>query len=168
LIVGGNFKITVKGDKELRAAMRKLAKTVQWQINRKAVMVAGKVIRQSVLDHIPSAGIRKRTGNLIASVQQATDGARMGKDVAVTTIYTQKKGGFHAHLLEFGHKLVLWQKQPHIPGGRFGKPPKFFNRLRRRGFVKARPFFAPAVDDSEQKVVDTYAAELWKGIQRAI
>ncbi len=162
-----NIRVKVSGDKELKAVMKKLKKGVQWKINRDAVRVCGKIIRDSVISHIPSAGIRKRSGNLLNSVKQATDGVGRSASVATTTIYTQKKGGFHAHLLEFGHNLVLWDKQPRF-NGRFGKPPKFFNRLRRRGFVRARPFFRPAVDDAMPRLVSTYATEMWAGISRIV
>lgn len=162
-----NIRVKVSGDKELRATMKKLSKSVQWKINRKAVQVCGKIIRESVIAHIPAAGIHKRTGNLLNSVKQATDGVGRSASVATTTIYTQKKGGFHAHLLEFGHRLMLWEKQPRFDG-RFGKPPRFFNRIRRRGFVRARPFFAPAVEESMPRLVSTYATEMWAGISREV
>lgn len=166
---GKNISIKVHGVEELQAAIRKLKKSVQFRINQAAVNAAGKVIREAVRDNIPTTNLHIRSGNLKRSIQQAKEKGRYGRDEAVTVIYTQKKGGFHAHLLEYGHRLVLWEKQGRSrTTGMFLKPPKFGNRKVKKGFVAARPFFRPAVDKSEGKVMLVYAETMRAGINREV
>lgn len=158
-----NFKIQMTGVEALNSTLKNMQQDVRNKINSVAINAAGAVLREAVLNSLSSSGIGVKTGNLKNSIMQLK--AKIGRNTNETTIYAQKKKGFHAHLLEYGHQIKVWDKQPYNPTtGRFSKVIKFGNRLVNKGFVRARPFFRPAVDSSTTKVVQTYSKEVMEGI----
>lgn len=162
-----NFTIDVTGDKELQDTLQRLSRSVQDRINSIAINKAGEVIKKEILNSITSSGIKEHSGNLRKSIMQMK--AKIARNSRETIIYAQKKRGFHAHLLEYGHKLVTWDKQPfNSTTKRFGRPAKFGNKLISQGFVRARPFFRPAVDKSEAEVVKVYSQEVMRGIEAEV
>lgn len=161
MVARANFRVQLVGAEALKNTLGMLKQEMRNKINSIAVNAAGVVIKDAVLSSLSSSGIKMHTGNLKNSILQLK--AKIGRNYNETTIYAQKKKGFHAHLLEYGHQLKTWDKQPYNPStGRFNKVIKFGNRLVNKGFVRARPFFRPAVDSSATKVVQAYSNEVMK------
>ncbi len=66
----------------------------------------------------------------------------------------QFKGGFHAHLLEYGHRMVVKKKKG------------MFSGLYQTGHVQAFPFIRPALADNDSKVLDHIAKVTAKALKR--
>lgn len=147
-----DLRFRVDGIPELQAAFAGLPLAIQNDAMRKAIPVAGAMIR----DAIKAAAPVGRTGNLRDSIEfRATQIGGMPSGVVVPN-RRRGGGGHHAHLVEFG-------TAPH-PGFYFGRPCSHPG-------ARARAFWNPAVDATADAAVstiiqqvDTIVSAYWAGL----
>jgi hypothetical protein len=113
------------------------------------------LIRQKAVELLHAQGIKEKTGTLVNSlVTKATKSTKYAS-AWLKADAVQKTGADnarHAHLIEYGHvQWSSWVKDP-SGGGRKIKGNRKAGIGRQVGFVRARPFFRPAVDAMRAKV----------------
>lgn len=128
----------VRGFEELERKLLAMGNVVTVRALRSVLLECAQSIRDAALGHVRRL-YKKHSGNLEKSLI-----ARLGKSETRASAWVKSAAGIapHAHLLEFGHRIV-------------GHKPK----LRDTGkTAQAKPFFRPAVDERKaairQKVAD--------------
>ena len=125
--------IKIEGIEELIAAFALLMPEIQNKSGRSAMRKMARAMTDKAIANAPVG----ETGNLVNSLRPSV---RVMKGAVVAFTKSSQKGGFngkgnHAHLIEFGHKLVK------------GKGP----RRKTIGFVKAYPFLRPTLYGGRDK-----------------
>ena len=146
--------ITVTGDREVMAKLRRMADTVARKHLEQAVMVGAETVRSEVERRAPVGDRsdwpegRKRTVRLKDSIVAKTVRRRAdGVSVDVGPDYSRNRVG---HLVEYGHDLVA--------GGKKGKGGKV------RGWVAPHPFMRPAYEGTKEQAM----AEIGEALRRAV
>lgn len=142
------FTIRTKGTKSLRALLQDASGSMDTITLRGVFFDGVKVIHQYALANVRKL-YKRRTGNLEASlVAQAGYGKR-----ATAWAKARRRIAPHAHLLEFGHKIVHGSK----------------TGLRDTGkVVQGSPFFRPAVDETKTTVKSLIADRLRQHLGRSV
>jgi len=148
------FSMTINQESmnKVVALAKQFPKELQGRVLEKATFNAALIVLRAAQNNVRK---HKVTGALFASLAR-----RKIKELKQTGayIYSRKtsshKGGFHAHLLEFGHRMVVRKKRG------------MFSALHQVGHVPAFPFMRPALDDNAGKVVDHIAKVSAKALKR--
>ena len=137
-----NFKVDsfFEGADELYAAIEKLKKRVAKEYMLEAIKTAIAHIKSQLVDAVPV-----RTGKMRKAVQA-------GKTKATTAeaegyVWIRKKGGYQAHLIEYGHRKVVRDK--------LGR--KIF-----KGFQPPNPFFRNTMQKNERLILSIFQDTLRK------
>ena len=145
---------TVSGLAKLDRQLRDLPGSIQRKYLRQAARRAGAVVIKDAKKNLRSR-VRKRTGNLLKSFKQLpsskwrTAGENRRKGIIGTRVGFSQ-GGSHAHLIEYGHRIVTHAGVD--TGGR----------------VVAYPFLRPAIDANRSKVRDEFRRKLAEGIAKEL
>lgn len=110
---------------ELSANLQRMAKMIDEEEVVKGLLVIDKELRDEVKQRAPKG----KTGNLRSSIVAKSFRGKGIKGAPAVFLAVDFRKGPHAHLIEFGHRVV--------------PPPKSDFK---RDFVPAHPFFRPAVD----------------------
>ena len=117
------MKVDIVGVEEALARISKFDVETRVAV-RKQVRRSANRLRKNMQGRVPV-----RSGNLKKSIRAKYDSDQLGADVGPT-----RPGGSHAHLVEFGHRLVInGQSKGHVP---------------------AKPFITPAAEEERPKYVD--------------
>lgn len=128
------MKVDIVGVEEALARISKMDMETRIAV-RKQVRRSANRLRKNMRNRAPEL-----SGNLKKSIRAKYDSDQLGADVGPT-----RPGGSHAHLVEFGHRLVT----------KDGKS---------IGHVPARPFIAPAAEEERPK----YVEDMKRAIQEAV
>lgn len=142
------FQVTISGADDLARLFNELPKSMTDQALRAAETKA----LQPVLDEAKTRLVqesRVRTGNLLNSMMitlRLKASQQSFETKGGVTLYAGAAGkkGAHAHLIEFGHRLV---------GG---------------GRVPPHPFLRPAWDSKKDEVLAVMRAEIWNTLVSAV
>jgi hypothetical protein len=93
----------VLGEKELRAVLNELGPRIERKVTRGAMSDAAAPIVKAARGN---ARARKKTGNLAKSAGKRVKSYAKDGVVYVAAGYLYTKGGFHGHLVEFGHRIA--------------------------------------------------------------
>lgn len=129
---------TIEGMGHLKAQFEELSNKAQRAVMRKALTQTGAVVLKAARAKVPV-----KTGALKKSIKQSVS-VKEGGESCVRIFVTKP----HGHLIEFGH-LIKGTK-----GG-----PSF-------GFVAARPFMRPAIDESHEAIIARFAEAMNEQIQK--
>lgn len=158
----------VTGVPGLDRAFRELTPSLQRKHIRKAVAQAGRETIKEMRARVPrskstgtaklhsaktQARLASRKKDLFKSITQRPSSkwpssaamARLG--IIATAVGPEWPFGAHAHLVEFGHRLVAWGK----PTGRMLKP---------------QPFMRPALDAVRGRVLGIQATAIRQGLEK--
>ena len=157
-IVPGIFHTSIKFEGE-EALLKKLTE-LEGFLDRKDVLQAVKggadIIRSKALSNLKSR-TKVKTGNLRRSLVSKTyREQRRGNPAAFAAI--DYRIGRHAHLLEFGHWMIVEPKSQRSKEGYTFKKGGVLSR--KRPWVGARPFFRPAVGCSIGPIRELWTRKL--------
>lgn len=136
------FAIEVSGFKELAKALSSLSKELGERGINRSIRKAGKFLQEKIKNNTP-----EQTGNLKSGIEFAMEKESGVESTAV--VYSHKKKAFHAHLVEYGHRLVS-------------------ENGKQVGFVKPHPYFRPAIDENEKAVLKIIEDDLRRAFDRAV
>lgn len=111
------------------------------RFDRESRVAMRKVVRKSA--NRLRNGMRRRINDVTGDLRKSI-GAKYAPDQLSAEVGPTRPLGSHAHLVEFGHRLVVNGQS--------------------RGHVPARPFIVPAVEEEKEK----YLNDLRSGIRGAI
>lgn len=157
MAVGVETTWTIRGDKELVAALRRLPRDVERRVVRSAVNRASKPLRNAFIAAAPSGP----TGNLKASIKTRIKKYAEGMIVAVTG--PRWPEGAHAHLLEFG-TVERWHK--HTTGSALAALATGRESRQYTGMIRPRGMFKRAYLSVEQPTTRLVMDLLWDGIRK--
>lgn len=143
--IGKSFTyVDIQGFEEIKKALDKLPLEISKKALKFAVKEGTEILAQAVKAKLLSNG-SVITGRLYRSIG-VVDVSSEARDGAIRMRVTaQRNNGFqgnHAHLVEFGHKLIILHP--------ISKKPIKTRKKR----VKAYPFFRPAFQANAQKSID--------------
>lgn len=151
------------GGQELLRELDGLAENLRRKYIRQAAAAGGRTIINAAKSNLRARGTRgkrinKRTGKRIKGLamsmrlrptSQWPSRAQLArKGIIGTSVGFEWPVGAHAHLVEFGHRMVTSHKAGH----------------REVGFVQPRPFFRPAIESTKAAVYNTFHAKLQAGL----
>jgi len=154
--IGKSFSyVDITGFEEIKKALDELPLNVSKNALRLACKAGSEVLAEAARQKLAANG-SIITGRLYRSigVVDTSNEARNSGDVEMK-VTAQRSGGFqgnHAHLVEFGHKLIIIHP--------ITKKPIQTKKKR----VKAYPFFRPAFHTHAQKSIDVATARLRQSI----
>ena len=93
----------ITGNKALAKTLRELGPRIERKVTRGACSAG---VRPIVTAARQNARARKRTGGLAKSAGKRVKSYAKNGVVYVAVGYLWKKGGYHAHLVEFGHRIA--------------------------------------------------------------
>lgn len=128
--------ISTVGLRELQERMKRMEVAIEPRDVTPILIAAVNLIRDQALINLRGLGIKVKTGNLEKSLI-----TRASKSSTVASAWTKagdKNRAPHAHLIEYGHRIV-------------GRKP---DKKDTGKMVTARPFFRPAVDAMRKRVRD--------------
>ena len=133
----------VLGDKALQALLKELGPRIERKVTRGAMSDAAKPLVKAARRN---AKARKVTGGLAKSAGKRVKTYTKDGVIYVAVGYLWKKGGYHAHLVEFGHRIARGGTLSRI--GKTGKK----GEGTAAGRVKGYPLLAPAFRQTRHKV----------------
>ncbi len=107
------FEFTIQGDVEMQNTLRRLGGIVSEKILRTSLKEGAKVLTQAARQNLRRRGT-KRTNQLAASIGTKVKLYKnTGYAVAIWGVWRDRAGerARLAHLVEFGHKMVLWGQE---------------------------------------------------------
>lgn len=176
--------VVVKGGAELEKELLSMAERLRRKYLRQAAAAGGRVIINAAKANLRARGTRgkrvdkngKRIQGLAMSMKlrptsQWPSRAKLARQGIVgTSIGFEWPVGAHAHLVEFGHrlmrrvnsnpKLMGWRQE----GTRFVLASR--GQLKQIGIVPPRPFFRPAVESTKSQVLSVFRQKLSEGLQK--
>jgi HK97 gp10 family phage protein len=160
--------VKVTGLPEIDKRFAALTGPKQRAEHRKAVRAAGSVLIKATKPRIPDRKRReggkltglKRSMFQVPSSKWKNAGQMRQQGNIGTRIGFRKRSGAHAHLVEFGHRIV--------PRGGKGKPSrsKVSGRFSRRKFVPPYPFMRPAMSASQGQMREAARQKIIAGIKK--
>lgn len=163
------FTTSITGDKELDKQLAGLAEKIQHKYLRKAARSAGTVVakaaRKNITRHQKRARRRDENGKLIGLAKSIylvpSNRWKSAKKLATEGIIGSKVKfrrpmGNHAHLLEYGHRIV--------PRGKAGESAR--GSAITRGRVQPYPFLRPARDATGPQVRAQFRTKLAEGLEK--
>lgn len=176
---GGTF-FDIIGDEEMIALFRQLPESIQRRSIRtgvkKGAMLLAKRTKQEV-----KARTKRRTGRLLKSVKWEDLTSVKKNQIRARVYFSRRNGlqGYHAHLVEFGHRIVPRgpdETKRSVSTSRTGAKRRRrktnIPKQLRRGMVKGRGFFRAAIGKSWpeiKRVMQTeYRAQLDKELRKKI
>ena len=102
----------VMGDKELRAVLNELGPRIERKVTRGAMSAAAAPIVKAARRN---ARVRRKSGGLAKSAGKRVKTYTRQGVIFVAAGYLWKKGGFHSHLVEFGHRKKGGGRVPGYP-----------------------------------------------------
>ena len=160
---------TIAGAAELVKMLTQLGPRIERKITRGAMtMAATPVVRQIKANAkgMVAGGAKRKHGkpHLYQTIGKRTKTyAKKGVVyVAVGPLY--KLGGYHGHLVEFGHRIVKGGSIARISGKQRGSAPKAKNPTRTgqgkaSGIVRPHPFERPAWEATKQQALNVVVSE---------
>ena len=143
-------KFIVRFDPEDMRRVDTMLRTLPGELRNKVLGQAIVDAAQPVL-HAARSKVPVRTGRLAASLKVG----RIDEPGAVgARVYASRTGGdiggYYAHLVEFGHRLVILSK----------------TGLYEKGTIPGQPFLGPALVENVSKVVSEIAASVRRRIEK--
>lgn len=123
--------ITITGYAEIDKLLRQLPDQLQHKILSEAHAIAARPLVDRAATKAP-----EKTGNLSQSIGVKKFSVQKAAQIGLVQVGPLRGGGrkgYHAHLIEYGHRMIT----------RSGES---------RGFVKARPFMEPAFNETKDMV----------------
>lgn len=151
---------TVTGLKAIDKRFANLTGSKQREFIRKGARAAGSIQMKATKQLIPDRKSRDDKGKLIGlkrSMQQIPSskwknaGELRRKGIIGTRVGFKRKGGAHAHLVEFGHEIVTTKASGHRRTGRKTKP---------------QPFMRPAMDANKSRMKRAFQKKIIEGIRK--
>lgn len=176
---GGTF-FDIIGDEEHIALFKQLPEGIQRRSIRTGVRKGAMLLTKKTKSEL-KARTRRRTGNLLKSISWEDISKPKKNQIRARVYFSQKNGkkGYHAHLVEFGHRIV-----PRGPdetprsvsrantGAKRRRRRTNIPKQLRRGMVKGRGFFRAAINKSwpeiKRVMQDEYRKQLDKELRKKI
>lgn len=176
------LSLRLEGFAEFARALRKLPGEISGEILETALVAGAGIIREVAAAKAPRPAVRRRPHTL-----RLADSIKIipaEQDAAHAVVYVGSKVTY-AHLVEFGHQIVargptrgnLGTERPRGRKGRFtevgGRRGELRRALRERrsagaiGFVAARPFLRPSVDENREQIIRRIGQVLGREIESA-
>lgn len=159
------FQVKVTGTAELRAVFKVLPETLVKRVVRKAARTGINKFKSSIKQNASKHGsaLSSRVTSKVVTYRSTN---------VVYAVTGPVAGDPHAHLVEFGHRMVVGGTVPRI-GVKAGKTPRARNpkntgKGRVVGQVPPHPFVRPAEDANKASVLATVSQELVIGTKREI
>lgn len=152
----------IKGLKETQAKMLKLSGAFTHKIVGSAIYKAAKPMEDAAKQNI-----RDHTGNLKKSIGRVRVPLAKAREIGMVKLGPRVRGqykGFHGHLVEFGHRLVVGGS---LPGNKARNPARQ-GKGRVIGRVKPYAFLAPAYRAKSGVVMSNVARNMNVIINRFI
>ncbi len=151
--------VKVTGLPQIDKRFAALTGTKQRQYLRQGARAAGSTLIKAAKPRIPDRKRRDEKGKLgglkrsmfqIPSSKWRNASAMRTAGVIGTRVGFRKRDGAHAHLVEFGHRIVM--------------PRGYTRRKQGLQFVRPYPFMRPAMDSSHAAMKEAFRAKIVKGI----
>jgi len=150
--------MTLEGVDKVNAVLRELGPRIERKVTRGAMSGAAtpvvKAARANARTHKRSGGLAKSAGKRVKTYTK--NGV-----VYVAVGYLWKKGGYHGHLVEFGHRMVVGGTIRRDSGRTAAKSKRTGKRGGGRvaGRVKGYPILRPAWDATRSTCLATVVAQ---------
>lgn len=153
-----DFKVEVKGLRELESKLKQLEPKIARRIAIGAVSSGAKVIREQAEANARSK-FHRRTGLLFAGIGQRASVKKFLQGSQILVRIGMKKVGakgrpFYARFLEFGHNH--YGRAPRGKAGRAAHP------------ISPKPFFAPAFQQKAEAAIQRIAEVLRQRLGEAV
>lgn len=171
------FSADFIGDKELKRLFDTLPDQIQRRAMREGLKKGAKELKRNTKAELRKR-TKRRTGNLGKSIIDENVSIPSQGIVAFQVTFSRRQGrkGHHAHLVEFGHKIVprgpdqTNRSSPNRPARKRRKRKQAPAALR-RGAVRGRGFFRAAIGKfrapMQREMEKRFRATLIKEIQKA-
>jgi HK97 gp10 family phage protein len=154
----------VMGERELRAVLNELGPRIERKITRGAMgAAAGPIVKAAR----KNARARKITGGLAKSAGKRVKTYTKDGVVFVAAGYLWKQGGYHSHLVEFGHRIAKGGTLKRL--GKHATGASKVTKLRGVGKVVGRvpgyPILAPAFQQTGSEALRIAFSEHQKRVE---
>lgn len=155
----GGISVDLKGLDSLKESLRQLTDDTKKKVSIKALRVSAEDVKAQAVANCP-----KRLGLLARSIRLARIGKRdLGNDMSEgIKVVAGDWRAWYAGLVEFGFTHSARLPKALNPGGRRKSRPTS------RGFVEGKAFLRNAAESKFNSIIETFASELAKGVDKAI
>lgn len=141
-----NIGFALYGKEDVERALKRFRTSVAQRYMRESIREAVQFVRKELTAAIPKPGPGNRniweTGALRAAIRSGR--YRTSRAFASGYVWIGKKGGYQAHLIEYGHRQFAGK----------GRKKKLV------GFIPANPFFRPTIDNNKEQILRIFRERL--------
>ncbi|RLG44232.1 MAG: hypothetical protein DRN81_04985 [Thermoproteota archaeon] len=142
------LNLQVTGLREIDNALSMLEVKVGKNYMTRSLTSAAKIVVKDARSRFRNSAVGKntgntpriKTGNLVRSIGVVSRSKKYAAFRLVSPRRSGKNKGYHAHLIEYGHKKVLWGRKT-------------------RGRVRPFPFMRPAYDSTKDAVISEFISK---------